>query len=227
MKILFIESKRKFGNLSLNLDSLRGFKKIGLVSVVQFLPIAKRIEDFLKKNGIEVLKAKTLANEAQILGCDISAAERIKDKVQAFLLLSTGKWHALMLSELGKPVLIYNGEKIEKLDKPDIIKFRQKKKAALMRFLSEDRIGILVSTKPGQFKLKDAFMLKENLEKKGKKAFIFIADTFNLSEMENFNLKSWVNTACPGMMFDSPNIINLSDIKRGYSNVQFITEKFK
>jgi diphthamide biosynthesis enzyme Dph1/Dph2-like protein len=109
-------------------------------------------------------------------------------------------------------VFIFNGDSIEKLPEEDIQKFKLKKKTAFMRFLSEQKIGILVSTKPGQFKLKEAMALKEKLKKKGKEAFIFIADTFNLSEIENFNIKSWVNTACPGMFFDSNSIINISDL---------------
>jgi 2-(3-amino-3-carboxypropyl)histidine synthase len=218
MKVVFIEAKRKFSNLKFDFQA-KGIEKIGLLATIQFLPMLHEIESELKSRGIKVFKAKTLSHECQIIGCDISAAELIKDKVQAFLLLSSGKWHALMLSRLGKPVFIYNGEKLEKLSENDINKFNVRRKSALMKFLSEDRIGILVSTKPGQFKLKRALSLKEKLEKKGKSAFIFIADTFNISELENFGLKIWVNTACPGIFFDSSSIINIEDIEN--------IEKFK
>jgi len=218
MKVVFIEAKRKFSNMNLDLSALKGIKRIGLLSTVQFLPALPEIEHELKKNNIKVFKAKTLANESQILGCDVSAAEKIKGKVQAFLLLSSGKWHALMLSRLEKPIFIYSG-RIEKLSENDISKFSMKRKAAMVKFLSSDKIGIIVSTKPGQFRLKEAFALKEHLEKRGKKAFIFIADIISISELENFNMKIWVNTACPGLFFDSSNIINIEDVKN--------IEKFK
>jgi 2-(3-amino-3-carboxypropyl)histidine synthase len=211
MKTLFVEAKRKFQNLHFDFQKLP--RKIGLLSTIQFLPLVKRAEEELKRNRIQVFKSKTLANETQILGCNVSAADKINDKVDAFLLLSSGRWHGLMLAKFRKPVFICNGEKTERLSEEDIQKFNLKKKSALARFFSEDKIGILVSTKPGQYNLKAALILKEELERKGKKAFLFVADTFNLLELENFGLKIYVNTACPGMFFDSSNIINILEIQ--------------
>jgi 2-(3-amino-3-carboxypropyl)histidine synthase len=212
MKTIFIEAKRAFDNLNLDFSMLP--KRIGLLSTVQFLPIVGEVEEKLEEKGIKVFKSKTLVHETQILGCNVSSAEKIKDKVDAFLLLSSGKWHALMLSELGKPVFMCNGNRTEKLSSEEIQKFNSRKKAALMKFLSEEKIGILVSTKPGQYKMDEALKLKEKLRRKGKKAFLFIADTFNLSELENFGLKIYVNTACPGLIFDCSNIINSKDLDK-------------
>jgi 2-(3-amino-3-carboxypropyl)histidine synthase len=217
MKSFFIETKKKFNISELN-QSLAKLdydilpKKIGLVSTVQFLPLIKEVERSLLNKGKSVFKAKTLFNEAQVLGCNISAGEKIKDKVDAFLILSTGKWHALMLSALGKKVFIFNGESIEKLPQEAIERFNTKKKVALIKFLSESKVGILVSLKYGQFNLKSAFKIKEKIEKMGKEAEIFIFDTLNLSELENFDIKVWINTACPGIFFDSSNIINIQDL---------------
>ena len=211
MKCLFIESKRKIHeDLQFDFDKLP--ERIGLLSTVQFLPVVGKVEDELKRIGKKVFKSKTLLNETQILGCNVSAAERIKGKVDAFLLLSSGKWHALMLSALGKPVFVYNG-KTEKLSEEDIKKFNIRKKAALMNFLSQDNIGIIVSLKPGQFHFDEAIKLKKKLDKKGKKSFIFIADTLNFSDIENFDAKIFVNTACPGLFFDSDSIVNLKDLE--------------
>ena len=39
-------------------------------------------------------------------------------------------------------------------------------------------------------------------------------NALNLSEIENFKLNSWVNTACPGLAFDNGNIVNSDDIKQ-------------
>jgi 2-(3-amino-3-carboxypropyl)histidine synthase len=216
MKSLFIEAKRKFENLSFDFSMISGFRRMGLLSTVQFLPIVGLVERELNKKHIKTEKSKTLYNETQILGCNVTAAEKIKDKVDAFLLLSSGKWHALMVSAIGKPVFIYNGERIEKIPEEDIRRFNARKKAALMKFLSEDKIGILVSLKPGQYHLKEALELKKKLDKKKKQSIIFIADTFNLSEFENYGMKIFVNTACPGMFFDSSNILNVSEIPEDF-----------
>jgi len=222
MKQIFIEAKRKLHE-GLIFDFKLLPKRIGLLSTVQFLPIVEKVEGELKKSGKKVEKSKTLFNETQILGCNISSAEKIKDKVDAFLLLSSGKWHALMLSSLGKPVFIYNG-RLESLSEEDVSKFNARKRAAAVKFLSQDIVGIIVSLKPGQYHLEEAVELKKRLEKKGadsscsssepKKAFIFISETLNPMELENFDIRMFINTACPGLFFDSSNIINIKDIPK-------------
>ena len=77
-----------------------------------------------------------------------------------------------------------------------------------MNFLKADKIGILVSTKPGQENLKKAEMLKKKLNKKGKEVYVFVCDDIDVNQFENFNIQSWVNTACPGLAKDNSKIIN-------------------
>ena len=61
----------------------------------------------------------------------------------------------------------------------------------------------MVSTKPGQQYLEDAKRLKEKLDKEGKKAFIFINTSIDLSYLEDFPfIEAWVNTACPRIGLD-------------------------
>ena len=51
--------------------------------------------------------------------------------------------------------------------------------------------------------------LKENLEKENKKAYIFIDDTLNPMNYENYPfIECWVNTACPRIGTDD--IININ-----------------
>ena len=56
--------------------------------------------------------------------------------------------------------------------------------------------------------------LKKILIHKGKAAFIFISDNIDITQFENFNISSWVNTACRGMSYDNPNIINYDEIPK-------------
>ena len=85
-----------------------------------------------------------------------------------------------------------------------------------MRFLSADNIGILVSTKPGQNSYKKAIEIKEKLEAKGKKCFVFVFDTLDSNEMENFPfIDFWVNTACPRITDDKDkkNVIGMNEVQ--------------
>src|SRR3989339_534122 len=89
----------------------------------------------------------------------------------------------------------------------DIAFEKKNQKASYVRYLSAKNIGILVSTKPGQENLKQALDFKNNL--KDKKGYLFIANNLNTNEFENFNIDSWVNTACPRMDLNNNKIINL------------------
>ena len=86
-------------------------------------------------------------------------------------------------------------------------------KGALLKFLSSKEVGIIVSTKPGQEKLKKAFELKNKL--KDKNCHVFLADTIDPAEFENFPfIECWVNTACP----------RFADEKKGVVNYELVEE---
>jgi len=179
-------------------------KKIFLTYSIQYKKLAENIKKQLQSNKIEIRGFK------QVLGCS-----KINTNLP-ILLVSTGKFHAqnLML-QLKIPILyILENNKIIKISEKEIKTVENKKKTALMKFLKADSIGILVSTKPGQNRLKDALKLKNKLEKQGKKTYIFISNNINISEFENFNIDSWVNTACPGLSLDNFNIINIDELPK-------------
>jgi 2-(3-amino-3-carboxypropyl)histidine synthase len=181
-------------------------KRVGLVATVQFVnqvnSICRQLQQNQKKCFVSKGKQKY---HGQILGCDVSAATAIKDKVDAFLYIGTGEFHpANVLHETGKPTFCYNPESNTFYEvKVDQEKAEKRKKGAYMKYLASDSIGILVSTKPGQERLKEALRLKKNLQKKGKKAFILISNTLDFSQLENFNfIGCFVNTMCPRIASD-------------------------
>ena len=208
MKVLNLEAQRKSFVLP-NLDSLP--QKIGLLYTIQYKQLFEKIKKELEKKGKNVIVGKALLSEGQIIGCNIDSALLIQEKIDCFALVSSGKFHAasLMLKS-DKPIYII-GEKIEKISPEEIDALKKRRKAAVSKFLLADKIGIIVSTKPGQQKLKEALKLKKDL---GKKAFLFISDSINLKELENFKIDSWINTACPGLALDAPNVINLSEYQK-------------
>jgi len=210
LKVLFIPSrkedfidKKELASIASKLPS-----RICLISSVQYLHLIYSIAEELKKNKKHVLVA------GQVLGCNAREAEKLKNKVDCFLLLASGKFHALPVAlNTGKKVYVWHPNAVlESIDENEIEILKKKRKAAMLNFLSSEKIGILVSLKPGQEKLKEAFKIKKTLEKKNKSAYIFIADTINLQELENFSIDSWVNTACPGIALHSANIVNIDEI---------------
>ncbi|MBW3015724.1 2-(3-amino-3-carboxypropyl)histidine synthase subunit [Candidatus Woesearchaeota archaeon] len=222
MKISFIESRyeEKFILPDEHIEKLP--KSICLATTIQYYDSLEAIKQQLEEKGINVtlFKGKHSSNPGQLLGCDILESDESKQgsnrDFEAFLYIGDGMFHpkALMLKS-DKEVFTYNPltESFNKITQEDIQKLKQRQKAALAKFYSASNIGIIVTTKPGQEHLKKAIVLKNKLEQKQKNCFIFITDTINLNELENFPfIESWVNTACPRIAYDDAvSMVTLDD----------------
>jgi 2-(3-amino-3-carboxypropyl)histidine synthase len=201
MKVLYIKSKQKNLNYNLNKKQIAKLpKNIFLAYSIQYYDLAKLIKKQLEKNKIKIHRFQ------QVLGCSI-----IKSK-HPILLIGTGRFHAINLYLQAPEVYLFENNKITKVPKSEIEKVKIKRKTALMKFLKEDDIGIVVSTKPGQENLKKAVELKNKLKNKGKQGFIFLSNNIDTAQFENFDINAWVNTACAGLNLDNQNIININEI---------------
>jgi len=201
--ILYVQSIQKNLNITLKKAEIAKLpKKLFLAYSIQYKELAEDINKQLKKKGIKVEEFK------QVLGCS-----KINTNLP-ILLVSTGRFHAQNLF-LQTPILYsLENNKIIRISDKEIKSLKAKKKTALIKFLKADKIGILVSTKPGQENLQKAIQLKQKLENQKKKAYVFISNNIDISQFENFNIDSWVNTACPGLALDNPDIINLDDLPK-------------
>ena len=211
MKGLFIEAKWTGDVKPVIKKAIRKLPgKIGLVTTVQHKHELKKIKGIIEKAG------KKAVIGGQILGCDVSAAKKIEKKVNAFLYMGSGEFHPLGVAlETGKMVIIANplSNVVGEIKKEDVERYKKKQKGALLKFLSSKEIGIIVSTKPGQEKLKKAFELKKKL--KNKNCYIFAADTINPAEFENFPfIECWVNTACPRFADDKKSVVNYEIVEK-------------
>jgi len=218
MKTIFIEAKKKLHKFNIDAkDAEKLPKKIGLISTVQYISFLPSIKKELEKKGKKISIAKGVLAKygGQILGCDVGAAKKLND-VDAFLFIGSGKFHAEQIAlATNKQVFVFQPEnnRIDRIKEEDILKLKARKKAALANFLASEEVGILLSIKPGQENLKKALNVKKELHKKGRKAFIFLADTININELENFSCKgfAWLNAACPALNME-PQVLNLEDI---------------
>ena len=215
MKIMYLESKKK--NLDMDVSKLDLSmlpKRVGIIYTIQFKPFIEPLKKALQHSRRKVFMSRGFRgkHEGQVLGCDTGAATLIVDRVDCLLFLSSGKWHAqrTMLSlPKEKPFFIITSKGIEEVHSD----LKEERKKLLSRFYFSERIGILVSTKAGQENLKKAMDVKEKIEKMGKKAILFISDMINPSEFENFKIDFWINTACPGLAFDFPRMMNYEELK--------------
>ena len=212
MKVIHIHAKSPV-DIKLDASELKQLpEKIGLTTTIQHLHKIEEVKEQLTENNKQAITG------GQVLGCDALNAEKIKDKIDAFLFIGSGEFHPIKIAlETKKPVFKYNPftKSLTKINEKDIETYEKKNKASLTKFLSSDKIGILVSTKQGQNHMDKAKILANNSKGyKNKEFYIFAFDTLNTLELENFPfIECWVNTACPRIADGKPNIINISDIR--------------
>jgi len=175
-------------------------KDIIIAYSVQYENLAKKIKNLLGKHNI--------LSFIQVLGC---SKPKIPKKAKAILLISSGKFHAVSLAyETKIPVYILNSNKLQKISKKDLEIIEKNQKISYLKFLNSKKIGILISTKPGQNRLKKAIGFKKKI--KNKKSYLFLGNNINPQEFENFKIDSWVNTACPRLDMEDNRIINISKL---------------
>ena len=222
METRFIAAKYE-GKISLGKEVIGKLPlKTGLASPIQFIGqlgmIKKEIESIKNKSFFKKInKNKKIIIAGQILGCNVKNAEKIANKVDAFLYVGDGEFHPLAIAlKINKPVYQYNplNKEFKKISEEEINKIKKNKKISYIKFLHADNVGIIISTKPGQhYPIEKTNSLIKRLENKykNKKFYTFICDNVDEKEFENFNfIQAWVNTACSRI--SGKNIINVEDV---------------
>ncbi len=209
MKSLFIPCFSK-GNFPISKLKIP-HSKLGLFATIQHLPQLEQLKKILEKKGKKVIL------EGQILGCDSEKIKKLKNKVDAFLYLGSGKFHPLEIAiHSKKPVFVLNpySGSLKKISEKEIREYESRRKGALAKALEAKTLGILISTKTGQCHLARAKKLKEKLEKKGKKVFLFAGDEITPERLLGFKVDGWINTACPRIIEDyfDKSILNPEEI---------------
>jgi 2-(3-amino-3-carboxypropyl)histidine synthase len=103
------------------------------------------------------------------------------------------------------------------LAEKDIEDLKGKMQGALTRFLMAKEVGVLMTTKPGQARAKEAYELERRYP--DKKFYFLLANTIDFGELENFPfIECFVNTACPRIGYDDTNkirkpVVNLDDLE--------------
>jgi 2-(3-amino-3-carboxypropyl)histidine synthase len=185
--------------LKKEIGKLKNYKKIGLITSLQFVKTLEKVKKFLEKENKKIYIHKSLKYPGQILGCNIDAAKKIENKIDAFLYVGAGKFHPLGVAlSVKKPVFSLDLEKkqIYNLDE-EKIKWLKKKAWHDSKLNDAKKVGIIVCWKRGQNKISEAEKLKKELEKKGKEVYILAFDNFSEEKVEGLKLDCLINMSCP------------------------------
>ncbi|MEF8832288.1 MAG: diphthamide biosynthesis enzyme Dph2 [Candidatus Thermoplasmatota archaeon] len=179
--------------------------KVALYAPIQHVHQLEKMENILSEKGYETVIGKgdnRIKYLGQVLGCNYSV--KVKD-ADSHLYIGTGRFHPIGLSfSLMSDVLIYNPStgQVDVVDEQERDDFLRKRFAAIAQAEECSKIGVLVSKKKGQRRIKTAENIKEIAEKEGKEIILIESDGIKKSSIDDLSLKCAVNTACPRIALD-------------------------
>jgi len=203
MKTVFIPTKAE---VELSVEDVSMLPdKVGVVMTAQFVDLVSELKKKLEESGKQVFVGKGKQEfDGQVLGCDVSAALAVKEKVDCILYVGDGKFHPIEIGlNIDKKVFCFNpfSGKIVELDISEVDRVRKRRKGGFVKFMSSKIVGIMVCSKKGQCKLELVDKIKEKYL--DKEFYTFYFDTLNISDLENFPfIECYVNTACPRICDD-------------------------
>ncbi|MCL6089193.1 MAG: diphthamide biosynthesis enzyme Dph2 [Candidatus Marsarchaeota archaeon] len=212
--------------LSSALPLLKPYKKLGLVTTVSHLHQLEDMKKILREGDSghphEVLTTRgALAIlEGQVLGCDSSAADKLSGQVDALVYFGGGEFHPLGI-KAGKPIFAVNPYANSAMQINDLILRKKKKEQGmLIAALDAKSIGILVSTKSGQFNIRAAENAKKKLLALGvPRVSILVTGEVDFSSLQDFNsFDAYITTACPRLVDDAERVdkpmVNLAQLPK-------------
>jgi 2-(3-amino-3-carboxypropyl)histidine synthase len=208
--VVYVEARAKIGideALKEALPYLESWSKIGLVTTVQHIHQLDEAKNMLEAAGKTVFvgDADPAKHSGQVIGCDFGNAQSVSDKVEAYLFVGGGRFHAIGVAlATGKPTVI--ADPYEKVAYPIQ---DQARRVVMQRWgnISEAKeaksFGVLISLKSGQMRLRAAMDIKEKLEQNGLKATLFALREVTPRALMQFpSIDAFVNTACPRLSLD-------------------------
>jgi len=183
-------------------------KDIGLAASVQHLHLLKPARESLERAGKTVWIGKAsgrLKHEGQILGCDYGSVQSIAGKVEAFIVIAAGDFHALGVSlSTGKRTIVADPYQQTARDTAHLVdRILRQRYATILKFKEAQRVGIVVGLKSGQINMSLGKRLKTLLEQSGKHCMLIASSELIPDSLESFtDLDALVETACPRVAID-------------------------
>ncbi len=178
-------------------------RKIALIATAQYCHKLGEVKDWLEKLGYEVELRKgsgRVVYSGQVLGCNYTALKG--SKADAVLFIGDGVFHAIGAAiYTSKKVYAYN-PLTRQLSAIDASEFLKKRYIAISKCVGCKRVGIIVSSKPGQKRLQLGLKLKAHAEKAGISAHIVYINDITPEKLYNLPYEFYVNTACPRISYD-------------------------
>ncbi|MHC1601187.1 MAG: diphthamide biosynthesis enzyme Dph2 [Candidatus Nezhaarchaeales archaeon] len=204
-----VESLRALEKALDLLRSIESIRKIGLTASIQHIHDLLLAQQLLEKEGYQAFVGKgsnRVKYPGQVLGCDYTAAIAVKDKVDVFLHIGGGLFHAIGLGIASqKPVILCDPYRCEAKELTrEVSKIRAIRMYNVIRVTDEARhYGIVVGCKWRQRHYYSALKIKRLLEEKGKRATLIYLREVTPEALDNITEpEAFIITACPRIPID-------------------------
>jgi len=191
------------------LPRLGSWRRLGLATTVQHVHALPALAAELAGRGYEAHVGEgdgAAPHPGQVLGCHYGSALRVAGDADAFLFIGGGRFHPLGLAlSTGKPVVAadpYDGS-VTVIRPEELMGLARRRYAGVLALRGAERVGILVSSKPGQRALAAADELERRLRERGAEAAIMYMDEARAEHLNNFSeAQVFVAAACPRVALD-------------------------
>ena len=184
--------------------------RLGLVASVQHLGLVGPLSEALGRRGFTVATGpgdRRLAYAAQALGCNYTSATAVRDRVDAYLFLGTGRFHPVGLA-FAVDLPVHALDPLRNVLEPPVDRGALVRRRQLLVARTRDarRWGVLVSTFAGQDRSAMASALVERARARGRQAEVFVAARLDPRDLEGRDVDAYVNTACPRIALDDSDL---------------------
>jgi 2-(3-amino-3-carboxypropyl)histidine synthase len=209
---VYIEAKTKL-NVELAivqaLPLLNNYTRIGLATSVQHIQALNQAKEILEKAGkiVGIGDSGQLIHAGQVIGCNYSNATSIAEKVEAFVFVGGGMFHAIGIAlSTSKPTIVadpYDNRAFSINEQAQ--KMIKQRWAVIEEAQQANVFGVLVGLKLGQKHFDQALKVKETAEKHGKSAYLLAGREITPDTVAEFtSIGAFVNTACPRISLEAP-----------------------
>jgi len=205
--VIFIEHYRDVEIREFDTKPIEKYSKIGLIYSIQYRFAAQRVKSILEERSFTVLIGKSdrrMAYDGQVLGCNFSSVHSIENEVDAFLIVSTGIFHALGSQiSTDKPVFLFdlNEMSLKPMEK-EADAFIRRRYAQIYRAMDARKICFIVDTRIGQRRERLARKLMQDAKGLGMEAILAYTDNISDMDMQNMGCNLIVYTGCPRVPID-------------------------
>ncbi len=183
------------------------FKRVGLLASIQYMDQMQQVMETLKNSGFEVRvgeQDRRMAYPGQVLGCNFSAAHSLSAWAECYVVVSTGRFHAIgaqLASD--KPVFILdlNERRLVPMAE-ETERFLRRRYARISAARDARKFCVVVDTKIGQYRERLARTIMNQIQSMGMQGVLLTANDARPSDYENMKCDAVIFTGCPRVPVD-------------------------